>query len=141
MNKRMVAVLAILVAGLLSISSAAAQQGNNTQPGEMQQLAGDDAIVMYDNAGEYMAIVLNDGGGLEYTSGTVQSVNELADQDLTVCLYKDNVNQDFVDVFQPGQGFFEGEMLGDPLTDQERQQVTANATCYQSQAEDGGGLF
>lgn len=142
---KLIAVLGVLLAGLVTLSSAAAQQQNQTgnQTNNTSQFIGQDAVVMYDNAGEYMAILMGDNGELLGTAGTVQSLSDLEDQNLNVCIYQDNVNQDFIDIFQPNQGFFEGELFGDPLTDDEQNRVVNTTTCYQSQAEgneDGGIL-
>lgn len=139
LDKNTVFAVAFLSFGMAALPFASAQMPPGEQPGNMTRFVGQDAIVLHDEAGQYMAIILDDNGNLLGTAGTVQSIDELEDQDLTVCLYEDNIDQDFIDIFQPGEGFFEGELFGDPLTDQERERVINTATCYQSPAE--GGIF
>lgn len=132
-----------LAIGIAAVPLASAQvefqlnETNETNQTDIDRYIDQDAILLYDEVGEYMAITFNDDGELLGTSGTVQSIDELDNETLTVCLYQSNVNQDFVDLFQPTEGFFEGELLGDPLTDDEIESVEGTATCYES----GGGLF
>lgn len=123
----LIAVPAVIAIGFLTPSATA-------QPEETSQYVGDDAVVIYDNAGDHMAIVFDDGGGFEYTSGTVQNINDLESGNRTVCIFEDNIDQDFVDIFEPGEGFFEGELFGDRLTDNERETVVNTATCYSSES-------
>lgn len=138
--------LAVLVAGIgfMVMPSATAQfqqfeENQTNQTENMTQLMGQDAILLHDEAGEYMVITLNDQGELLGTAGTVLSIDELEDESLTVCIYEDEVNQDFIDIFQPEEGFFEGEIMGDSLTDEEVQQIADTANCYDS--GNGGGIF
>lgn len=137
------AAIAMLALGLAALPFVAAQyqvpqqqqpDQNQTQQ-NMTQFLNQDAMVVHDAQGQYMAIILDDQGEPMRASGTITNINQLGEQDRRVCLYENNTDQDFINIFQPREDSPEGETLVDPLTEQERDQIDNTATCYQSGAD------